>query len=48
MKKNKKMKGTIIIRMMFAVAVTRAIMIEEDAEESEDVAAEDAATIVII
>jgi hypothetical protein len=41
----------IIIQMVVAVAVARAIMAEEvgeDAEESEEVAAEEAATIVSI
>jgi hypothetical protein len=47
----KKMKETIIIQTVVAVAVARAIMAEEDAEdaeEAEEVTAEEAATIVSI
>jgi hypothetical protein len=49
--KRKKMKETIIIQMVVAVAVARARMVEEDvenAEEDEEVAPEEAATIVSI
>jgi hypothetical protein len=49
--KRKKMTETIIIPMVVAVGVDRAIMFEEKAEESEEaeeVAAEEAATIVSI
>jgi hypothetical protein len=38
------MKETIIISMVVAVAVTRAIMVAEDAEEANEVAAEETAT----
>jgi hypothetical protein len=51
MEKEKIMEETIIIQMVVAVAVARAILAEEDvedAEEAEEVAAEDAATIVSI
>jgi hypothetical protein len=49
--KEKIMTETIIIPMVVAVVVARAIMAEEDAEdveEAEKVAAEEAATIVSI
>jgi HD-like signal output (HDOD) protein len=36
MEKEKRMKETIIIPMVVAVAVTRAIMAEEDVEDAED------------
>jgi hypothetical protein len=45
------MKEAMIIPMVVALAVTRAIMAEEDAEDTEEaekVAVEDAATIVNI
>jgi hypothetical protein len=42
------MKETIIIPMVVVVAVARAILDEEDAEEAQEVAAEEAATIVSI
>jgi hypothetical protein len=48
------MKETIIIQMVVAVTVARAIMTEEDAEvaeeanEADEVAAEETATIVCI
>jgi hypothetical protein len=51
MEKEKIMKETIIIPMVVAVAVARAIVAEEDAEdaeEAEEVAAEEAALIVSI
>jgi hypothetical protein len=51
MEKEKIMKEIIIIQMVVAVAVARAIMTEEDAEdakEAEEVAAEEATTIVSI
>jgi hypothetical protein len=51
MEKEKIMKETSIITMVVAVAVTRAIMAEEDAEdaeEAEEVMSEEAATIVSI
>jgi hypothetical protein len=51
MEKEKIMKEIIIIQMVGAVAVTRAIIAKEDAEdaeEAEEVAAEEAATIVKI
>jgi hypothetical protein len=48
MEKEKRMKETIIRPMMVAVAVARAIMAEEEAEEADEVAAEEAATIVSI
>jgi uncharacterized protein YpmB len=50
-KKEKIMKETIIILMVVAVAVAKAIMVKEDAddaEEAEEVAAEEAETIVSI
>jgi hypothetical protein len=51
MEKETRMKDIIIIQMVVAVAVARAIMAEEDAEdaeEAEEVAMEEAATIVSI
>jgi hypothetical protein len=51
MEKEKIMKETIIIQMVVAVAFTRAILAKEDvedAEEAEEVAAEESATIVSI
>jgi hypothetical protein len=48
MEKEKIMKEIIIIQMVGAVAVTREIMADKDAEEVEEVAAEEAATIVSI
>jgi hypothetical protein len=51
MERDKIMKETIIIPMVVAVVVARAIIAEEDAEdaeEAEEVAAEDSATIVSI
>jgi hypothetical protein len=51
MEKEKTMKETIIIQMVVALVVARAIMAEEDAEEAEEakeVAEEEAATMVSI
>jgi hypothetical protein len=48
MAKEKIMKESLIIQMVVAVAVARAIMVAEDAEEAEEVPAEEAATIVSI
>jgi hypothetical protein len=46
--KRKKMEETIIIPIVVAVAFSRAIMTKEDAVDAEEVAAEEAATIVSI
>jgi hypothetical protein len=46
--KRKKMKEIIILKMVVAVAVTRSIMVEEDAEGAEKVAAKEATPIVSI
>jgi hypothetical protein len=49
--KEKIMKEIITLQMVVAVAISRAIMAEEDtedAEEAEEVATEEAATIVSI
>jgi hypothetical protein len=51
MEKDKKINEIIIIQMVVAVAVTRAILADEDAEdaeEAEEVTVEGAATIVSI
>jgi hypothetical protein len=42
------MKEIIIIQIVVGIAVDRAIMAEEDAEGAEEVAAEEATTIVSI
>jgi hypothetical protein len=50
-KSEKIMKETIIIQMVVAVAVARAMIAEEDAEDAEEadeVAVEEAATLVRI
>jgi hypothetical protein len=49
MEKHKKIKYIIVIQMVVAVAVSRAILAEEDAEDAEgaeEVAAEEAETII--
>jgi hypothetical protein len=48
MEKEKVMKETTIITMVVAVVVARAIMAKGDAEEAEEVTAEESATIVSI
>jgi ABC-type cobalt transport system substrate-binding protein len=48
MEKEKIMKEIIIIQMVVAVAVARAIMAKEDVEGADEVAAEEATSIVSI
>jgi hypothetical protein len=48
MEKEKIMKEIIIIQLVVAVAVARAIMAEEDAEEAEEFTVKEAEIIVSI